>query len=97
RDNVSANSWFSQVIQASLDFVMEGRISWYDDEIKNGGINGQKTGNGVNSDAKEVPETAVEEEGQEENNADEESLEKTGDNSEDPFNIYMLLKKNNDN
>nr|GEV96418.1 hypothetical protein [Tanacetum cinerariifolium] len=38
----------------------------YDDEIKNGGINGQETGNGVNSDAKEFPETTVEEEGQEE-------------------------------
>nr|GEV09801.1 RNA-directed DNA polymerase, eukaryota [Tanacetum cinerariifolium] len=52
----------------------------YDDEIKNGGINGQETGNGVNSNAEEVPKTAVEEEGQEENNVDEESLAKTGDN-----------------
>nr|GEW79171.1 RNA-directed DNA polymerase, eukaryota [Tanacetum cinerariifolium] len=69
----------------------------YDDEIKNGGINGQETGNGVNSDAEEVLETAVEEEGHEENNADKESLEKTGDKSEDPFNIYPLLNKNNDN
>nr|GEY24798.1 RNA-directed DNA polymerase, eukaryota, reverse transcriptase zinc-binding domain protein [Tanacetum cinerariifolium] len=69
----------------------------YDDEIKNDGINGQETGNGVNSDAEEVPETAVDEEGHEENNADEESLEKTGDKSEDPFNIYQLLNKNNDN
>nr|GEZ44190.1 RNA-directed DNA polymerase, eukaryota [Tanacetum cinerariifolium] len=58
---------------------------------------GKETGNGVNSDAEEVPETAVEDEGHEENNADEESLEKTGDKSEDPFNIYSLLKKNNDN
>nr|GEU39486.1 RNA-directed DNA polymerase, eukaryota, reverse transcriptase zinc-binding domain protein [Tanacetum cinerariifolium] len=189
RDNVSANSWFSQVIQAFLDFVTEGRIAWveiegipikiwsdntfkriaakwgelldiddheetcfhskrlciltkdyrsfledfkivfrgkvfwiraketpgwvpefmddeddddqtddqYDDEINNGGINGQETSNGVNSDAKEVPETAVGEEGQEENNADKESLEKTGDKSEDPFNIYPLLNKNNNN
>nr|GEV87391.1 RNA-directed DNA polymerase, eukaryota [Tanacetum cinerariifolium] len=32
----------------------------YDDEIKNGGINGQETGNGVNSDADEVPETTFE-------------------------------------
>nr|GEX73602.1 RNA-directed DNA polymerase, eukaryota, reverse transcriptase zinc-binding domain protein [Tanacetum cinerariifolium] len=81
RDNVSANSWFSQVIQASLDFVTEGRITddQYDDEIKNGGINGQETGNDVNSNAEEVPETAVEEKGHEENNVDEESLEKTGD------------------
>nr|GEU29659.1 RNA-directed DNA polymerase, eukaryota [Tanacetum cinerariifolium] len=51
----------------------------YDDEIKNGGINGQETGNGVNSDAEEVPETTVEEEGHEENNADVEILEKTED------------------
>nr|GEX88094.1 RNA-directed DNA polymerase, eukaryota, reverse transcriptase zinc-binding domain protein [Tanacetum cinerariifolium] len=150
RDNVIANSWFSQVIQA-LDFVTKGRIAWvqiegiplkiwsdntfkrivakwgelldidyheetcfhskrlcislriietddqYDDEIKNGGINGQETGNCVNSDAEEVPETAVDEKGQEENNADEESLKKTGDKLEDPFNIYPLLNKNNDN
>nr|GEX97041.1 RNA-directed DNA polymerase, eukaryota [Tanacetum cinerariifolium] len=164
RDNVSAISWFLQVIQASLDFVTKGRIAWieiegiplkiwsdntfkriaakwgelldiddheetcfhskrlciltkdyrsiledfkivfrgktndqYDDEIKNGGINGQETGNDVNSDAVEVPETAVEKKRQEENNVDEESLKKTGDKSEDPFNIYPLLNKNNDN
>nr|GEW57406.1 RNA-directed DNA polymerase, eukaryota [Tanacetum cinerariifolium]GEY98060.1 RNA-directed DNA polymerase, eukaryota [Tanacetum cinerariifolium]GEY98063.1 RNA-directed DNA polymerase, eukaryota [Tanacetum cinerariifolium] len=129
RDNVSANSWFSQVIQASLDFVTEGIIDWAEIEgiplkiwsdntfkriaAKWGELldiddheetcfhskrlciltkdyrsisedfkiffRGKETGNGVNSDAEEVPETAVEEKGQEENNADEESLEKTGD------------------
>ncbi|PWA39283.1 hypothetical protein CTI12_AA573320 [Artemisia annua] len=32
RDNVSVNSWFSQVKQASLDFVTEGRIAWVEIE-----------------------------------------------------------------
>nr|GEX99612.1 RNA-directed DNA polymerase, eukaryota [Tanacetum cinerariifolium] len=32
RDNVSANSWFSQVRKAHLDFVTEGRIAWVEIE-----------------------------------------------------------------
>ncbi|GJR33170.1 RNA-directed DNA polymerase, eukaryota [Tanacetum coccineum] len=28
RDNVSVGSWFSQINQASMDFVTEGRIAW---------------------------------------------------------------------
>nr|GFB10088.1 nucleotide-binding alpha-beta plait domain-containing protein [Tanacetum cinerariifolium] len=85
------------VNEKSLKLFRDNTDDQYGDEIKNDGINGQETGNGVNSDAEEIPETAVEEEGHEENNADEESLEKTGDKSEDQFNIYQLLNKNNDN
>ncbi|GKB59877.1 hypothetical protein Tco_0916063 [Tanacetum coccineum] len=32
RDNVSVGSWFSQIKQASMDFVTEGRIAWVEIE-----------------------------------------------------------------
>ncbi|GKD23981.1 RNA-directed DNA polymerase, eukaryota [Tanacetum coccineum] len=32
RDNVSIGSWFSQIIQASMDFVTKGRIAWVEIE-----------------------------------------------------------------
>ncbi|GJW03090.1 RNA-directed DNA polymerase, eukaryota [Tanacetum coccineum] len=32
RDNVSVGSWFSQIIQASMDFVTESRIAWVEIE-----------------------------------------------------------------
>nr|GEU86320.1 reverse transcriptase domain-containing protein [Tanacetum cinerariifolium] len=53
-----------------MEFVNEKSLKLFRDN---------ETSNGVNSDAKDVPEIVVEEKGQEENNADEESLEKTGD------------------
>ncbi|GKD43928.1 nucleotide-binding alpha-beta plait domain-containing protein [Tanacetum coccineum] len=36
RDNVSVGSWFSQIKQASMDFVTEGRIAWV--EIEGGDV-----------------------------------------------------------
>nr|GEV38593.1 RNA-directed DNA polymerase, eukaryota [Tanacetum cinerariifolium] len=32
RENVSVRSWFSQIIQASMDFVTKGRIAWVEIE-----------------------------------------------------------------
>nr|GEV40628.1 putative RNA-directed DNA polymerase, eukaryota, reverse transcriptase zinc-binding domain protein [Tanacetum cinerariifolium] len=59
----------------SEDFKIVFGARYFGSELKKR----QETGNGVNSDAEKVPETAAEEEGQEENNADAESLEKTDD------------------
>nr|GFB82634.1 nucleotide-binding alpha-beta plait domain-containing protein [Tanacetum cinerariifolium] len=184
RDNVSVGSWFSQIKQASMDFVTEGRIAWVeiegisfklwssntfkriaakwgelldvddqeetcfhskrlcihtmssrsileefkiihrgkvywiranetpgwvpdfadesddedqdDDKSKDGSFNDHEPGRGGgDTDVDEVSEMLFEKDGQVDNNLEEEHIEKQEDKSEDPFNIYPLLNKNN--
>ncbi|GJU29775.1 nucleotide-binding alpha-beta plait domain-containing protein [Tanacetum coccineum] len=68
------------------------------DEINSidNGHNDQDPGSvGDDSDGEEVPETVFENEGLVNNQVEGESLDKHGDKSEDPFNIYPLLNKIN--
>ncbi|GJV54474.1 RNA-directed DNA polymerase, eukaryota [Tanacetum coccineum] len=51
---------------------------------------------GGDSDVEEARETLFEKSGKKENNLDEEHKDKQEKNSEDPFNIYKLLKKKKD-
>ncbi|GJR30324.1 nucleotide-binding alpha-beta plait domain-containing protein [Tanacetum coccineum] len=184
--NVGVGSWFSQLIQASMEFIIEGRIVWVkiegipfklwsdntfkriaskwgellhiddqdencfhskrlciqtkvgkniiesfkiiyrgkvfwirakevigwvpdfldesddeddsDDGVKEGDLNVVDTGIcGGDSDVEEVLETCFEERLQNDNNPEEVSTSKLENHSEDPFNIYELLNKKNDN
>ncbi|GJW74964.1 nucleotide-binding alpha-beta plait domain-containing protein [Tanacetum coccineum] len=65
--------------------------------INEGDTNDQEDGYGINCDEEEVPETAFGDVEQELNKADVESVEKSVNMSEDPFNIYPLLNKRHDN
>nr|GEY34543.1 nucleotide-binding alpha-beta plait domain-containing protein [Tanacetum cinerariifolium] len=148
KENVSIGSWFSQIINASLDFVPEGgalipfeenlcsyknhRIiseeakithrgkvfwirakettGWFPDfkeetdeddqsdvNSKGGMPNERETGFADEFDGEDVPETLFEEEEPIQNQSDVKSFGKNDDKSEDPFNIYPLLKKTNKN
>nr|GFA67789.1 nucleotide-binding alpha-beta plait domain-containing protein [Tanacetum cinerariifolium]GFA84297.1 nucleotide-binding alpha-beta plait domain-containing protein [Tanacetum cinerariifolium] len=182
RDNVSANSRFSQVRKAHLDFVTDGRIAWVEIEglplqvwscksftriasrwgelldiddtddacyhskrlciltkkfssivedfkiifrgkiyglratetpgwvldfmndeeedvnsveaINEDDINEKVNEFVINSDEEEIPETVFGDRGSEEKNKEEESVKKSNNVSEDPFNIYSILNKN---
>ncbi|GJV14452.1 hypothetical protein Tco_1359775 [Tanacetum coccineum] len=86
--NVGIGSWFSQLIQASKDFTIEGRIVWVEIE---GDLNA------VDSDVDEVLETCFEERSQNYNKPEELSTGQKENHSKDPFNIYELLNKKKDN
>ncbi|GKB58696.1 RNA-directed DNA polymerase, eukaryota [Tanacetum coccineum] len=91
--NVGVGSWFSQLIQASMDFTIEGRVVWVEIE---GDLQLEDTGIcGGESDVEEVPETMFEERLQNNNNPEEVSTGQKENHSKDPFNIYALLKKKN--
>nr|GEV97170.1 RNA-directed DNA polymerase, eukaryota [Tanacetum cinerariifolium] len=87
--NVGVGSWFSQLIQASMDFIIKGRIVWVE-------IEGDTCICGGESDVEEVMETLFEERLQNNNNLEEMSTGQKKNHSEDPFNIYELLNKKND-
>nr|GEY37923.1 nucleotide-binding alpha-beta plait domain-containing protein [Tanacetum cinerariifolium] len=103
RDNVSVASWFSQIIEATTDFEIEGRIAWVEVE---GIMFKLWSGNTFSRiatkweklldrcDVKGVPETLFEDEGLVKSHVEGESIDKNVDKSEDPFNIYPLLNKN---
>nr|GEW26082.1 RNA-directed DNA polymerase, eukaryota, reverse transcriptase zinc-binding domain protein [Tanacetum cinerariifolium] len=66
------------------------------DKSKDGSFSDHEPGcGGGDTDVEEVPKTLFEEDGQVNNNLENEHMEKQEDKSEDPFNIYPLLNKNN--
>nr|GFA34359.1 RNA-directed DNA polymerase, eukaryota [Tanacetum cinerariifolium] len=76
-DNAIIGSWFSQIIEASRDFVTNGRITWVEVEGEDDLVSG------------------FEEEKQADNNVEERDVDDQENKSEDPFQIYKLLHKNN--
>nr|GFA85089.1 nucleotide-binding alpha-beta plait domain-containing protein [Tanacetum cinerariifolium] len=127
-DNVSMNSWFSQVRKASVDFLTEGRIAWVEvegipfkvfwirasevpgwvpdfrndeedeeqsvDVVNGGGETRHGSDGGDNNEVDEVFATVVKEEEQEVKHCEEVNGENAENISEDLFNIYPLLNKN---
>nr|GEU64823.1 zinc finger, CCHC-type [Tanacetum cinerariifolium] len=93
RDNVSVGSWFSQINQASMDFVTKGRIAWVELEETPGWVPD------FLEDAKDEDQSDVDskdgrsKDGLMKNQSEEENMDKHDDMSEDPFCIYSLLKK----
>nr|GEV78374.1 RNA-directed DNA polymerase, eukaryota [Tanacetum cinerariifolium] len=86
RDNVSVGSWFSQINQASMDFVTEGRIAWVELEETPGWVPD------FLEDAEDEDQSDVDsKDGR--SKSEEENMDKHDDMSEDPFRIYSLLKK----
>ncbi|GKC52468.1 RNA-directed DNA polymerase, eukaryota [Tanacetum coccineum] len=84
--NVGVGSWFSQLVQASMDFTIEEG----DLKVADKGLCGGE------SDVEEVMETLFGERFQNNNNMEEMSTSQKENHSGDPFNIYTLLNKNKD-
>nr|GEX25457.1 nucleotide-binding alpha-beta plait domain-containing protein [Tanacetum cinerariifolium] len=83
RENTSVNSWFSQITQASTDFVLEGRIAWVEIE----GVQFKLC------DVEGIPKTLFEEDETRKKSDEVDSTGKQENKLEDPFNLYPLLKK----
>nr|GEY71658.1 nucleotide-binding alpha-beta plait domain-containing protein [Tanacetum cinerariifolium] len=131
RDNVSVGSWFSQIIEASRDFVTNGRIAWVEVEGEETCYHSKrlcihtKSGRNILESFKIihrgkahwiracetpgwVPDFADESddedqeddmsndgEKQADNNVEDGDVDDHENKSEDPFQIYKLLHKNN--
>nr|GFA04126.1 RNA-directed DNA polymerase, eukaryota, reverse transcriptase zinc-binding domain protein [Tanacetum cinerariifolium] len=78
------SSWFSQIQQATCDFTTDGRVSWVEIEEPKGVMLGD-------SDVEAVPDTMFEVLPNA-NGGDAPSIGNKEMHSEDPFNIYDLLK-----
>nr|GEV94238.1 RNA-directed DNA polymerase, eukaryota, reverse transcriptase zinc-binding domain protein [Tanacetum cinerariifolium] len=79
------SSWFSQIQQATCDFTTDGRVLWVEIEEPKGVMLGD-------SDVEAVHDTMFEEVLPNANGGDAPSVGNKEMHSEDPFNIYDLLK-----
>nr|GFA02871.1 nucleotide-binding alpha-beta plait domain-containing protein [Tanacetum cinerariifolium] len=95
RDNISVGSWFSQIIEASRDFITNGRISWVEVEgfrLSCGRITRWVLDFADESDDKDQEDDMSNDGGAMEHIPGGGGME---NKSEDPFQIYKLRHKNN--
>nr|GEY21713.1 RNA-directed DNA polymerase, eukaryota [Tanacetum cinerariifolium] len=85
QSNVGIGTWFSQLQQASNDFIIDGRVTW----VKIEGIPLKKC------DEEAIPDTKFKEEISK-TNVEEVSVWQKDTHSEDTFNLYDLLNKKQD-
>nr|GEY27623.1 nucleotide-binding alpha-beta plait domain-containing protein [Tanacetum cinerariifolium] len=90
------SSWFSQIQQATCDFTTDGRVSWVEIEDTDDGDESDDEGEPkgvmlVDSDVEAVPDIMFEALPNA-NEGDAPSVRNKEMHSEDPFNIYDLLK-----
>ncbi|GKB57145.1 hypothetical protein Tco_0913331 [Tanacetum coccineum] len=88
--NVGIGSWFSQLEQASNLFHIDERVTWVD-------IKGHTLKAVRRSDVEEVSDTIFENEQYQAHKKDDLNVGQNDIRSEDPFNIYDLLNKKQDN